>query len=574
MRKNQLGTLSASEEIKRYKMWKKKKNWVYGATTLLVALGIASGVQTTTVSAAEAGTAGQPSTEVLEQQRTAAKAAEQAENMGKATQPSEELLAADQTAAKAAEQAENMGKATQPSEELLAADQAAAKESEAAAKAEDAKTYDEFKQEETERLTKNLDAKQGYQDGYHYGETNATLPKTYEGKSDAYVKSFADGYNTGAQIYGQKLEYAKQAAEAEAQQGYQDGYRYGETNATLPKTHEGKTNNYIEAFAKGYNVGVKIYEQKLAYAKAAAAKEANEAFNDGQRYGETGAVLPDLAGKNDNYVEAFADGYNAGSAIRAQKAAAEEEKALAKFQAENMGQATQPSEEQLADLKAEYQETHLGGQATQPSPEQLAAAQTASKAAAHMGQATQPSEEQLAVLKEEYFKLNPVTTTKNGEGVFVTSEDFYDNTDNDQTNNLETTGAKNGEGVFVTAKDFYDNTDDDPTNNLVVTGAKNGEGVFVTAKDFYDNTDEDKTNDRVFDVVETGTTSKKPAVVTIAAKTPTAKKGNKVIAATATKATLPKTGEAENSGMVALGAVILATTTVGVIAMKSRKEVL
>ena len=44
MKKNHFGALSAGQETKRFRMWKSKKTWVFGAT-VLVTLGVAGATQ-------------------------------------------------------------------------------------------------------------------------------------------------------------------------------------------------------------------------------------------------------------------------------------------------------------------------------------------------------------------------------------------------------------------------------------------------------------------------------------------------------------------------------------------------
>ncbi|NBK07802.1 LPXTG cell wall anchor domain-containing protein [Enterococcus asini] len=171
--------------------------------------------------------------------------------------------------------------------------------------------------------------------------------------------------------------------------------------------------------------------------------------------------------------------------------------------------------------------------------------------------------------------------TENGAGVAVAENDAYDNTDEATDNNREFNYSENGVGTSVEAEDFYDNTDADTTNDREITYAQNGTGVSVTADDFYDNTvvtadDVVTTPAKAKEdtkVVATATPAKAEAkvVATAAPAKAEAKTEAKTVAA-ASEATLPKTGETTNTGMVALGAMILATTAVGVVAVKSRKE--
>jgi LPXTG-motif cell wall-anchored protein len=161
-------------------------------------------------------------------------------------------------------------------------------------------------------------------------------------KSTNYKDNFAQGFDAGAATRAQKLAAAKDKANAEnqanhmgqattptqdtidaaskadeANTAFRDGQRYGETGAILPDL-AGKSANYKDNFAQGFDAGAATRALKLTAQKA----EANQAFIDGQRYGETGAILPDLADKSTNYKNNFAKGFDAGAATRAQKLAA------------------------------------------------------------------------------------------------------------------------------------------------------------------------------------------------------------------------------------------------------------
>ncbi|MFD1486048.1 LPXTG cell wall anchor domain-containing protein [Lacticaseibacillus baoqingensis] len=190
------------------------------------------------------------------------------------------------------------------------------------------------------------------------------LNKMYAGDKEA----FTAGLKAGQTQFQTKLAATKLA---EANQAFVDGQRYGETGAQLPDL-AGKTANYKNNFAQGFDAGAATRAQKLASAKdkatanfeadhmgqattpsqdtidaASKLDEANTAFVDGQRFGETGAILPDLAGKSDNYKDNFAKGFDAGAATRAQKLAAAQDKANAENQANHMGQATTPSQDTI-----------------------------------------------------------------------------------------------------------------------------------------------------------------------------------------------------------------------------------
>ncbi|MCI1986100.1 MAG: LPXTG cell wall anchor domain-containing protein [Lactobacillus sp.] len=242
---------------------------------------------------------------------------------------------------------------------------------------------------------KKAEANQAFIDGQRYGETGAVLPDLAN-KSTNYKDNFAQGFDAGAATRAQKLAAAKDKATAEneanhmgqattpaqdtidaaskadeANTAFRDGQRYGETGAVLPDLAD-KSTNYKDNFAQGFNAGAATRAQKLAAAKdkanaenqanhmgqattptqdtidaASKADEANTAFRDGQRYGETGAVLPDLANKSTNYKDNFAQGFDAGAATRAQKLAAAKDKANAENQANHMGQATTPTQDTI-----------------------------------------------------------------------------------------------------------------------------------------------------------------------------------------------------------------------------------
>ncbi|WP_262316906.1 LPXTG cell wall anchor domain-containing protein [Lacticaseibacillus parakribbianus] len=143
----------------------------------------------------------------------------------------------------------------------------------------------------------------GTKAGYQTGVTGATLP-SLDGKSDAYKEAFSKAYTQGfaghlAVLDAKATQDATTEANAEAAAGYKAGYQYGETGAVLPDL-AGKSDAYKEAFSKGFTDGGKVYSDKQAGYKA------------GVQYGETGAVLPDLAGKSDAYKEAFSAGFTKG----------------------------------------------------------------------------------------------------------------------------------------------------------------------------------------------------------------------------------------------------------------------
>lgn len=84
---------------------------------------------------------------------------------------------------------------------------------------------------------------------------------------------------------------------------------------------------------------------------AAKQQAANEAFNDGYRYGEAGAVLPDLSDKSDAYKKAFSEGFTAGADVRAKKLVAQK----AEKEAERLAKKEDSLDRGAADREAQKQ---------------------------------------------------------------------------------------------------------------------------------------------------------------------------------------------------------------------------
>jgi LPXTG-motif cell wall-anchored protein len=340
------------EKASKHAYSKATKGAFYAGAALLT-LGTAAAFGNTGANAAavEQGSAGTPTTEQIKNDQSSNKAAVADQNnqndsnpTGKTQEDLDAYASGLQAGKKGAQPGVSTGKSADVDEAFnsgITAGNAQRKaDAETAANKAKAAAADQSNQNNANQTGKsqvNLDA---YNKGLQLGlKGAASLPAAFtNGQSSDYIEAIKSGFAAGAATHAQRLAASKND---EANTAFRAGQQYGETGAALPDL-AGKSDNYKTNFAQGFNAGAATRAQKLAAKKAAAEDqashmgqattpdqatidaaskkdEANTAFRAGQQYGETGAVLPDLAGKSDNYKTNFAQGFNAGAATRAQK---------------------------------------------------------------------------------------------------------------------------------------------------------------------------------------------------------------------------------------------------------------